>query len=155
MDLLNTANLKLTIGCDHAGFRLKETILTFLNSKQIVVEDFGAFSGERVDYPDYAVKVARAVCGGTHTAGILICATGIGMSITANKMPGIRAALCTTPQLAELSRRHNNANILCLGGRILSDEEACKIVDAWLNAPFDGGRHSIRLEKIEKLTRTN
>lgn len=155
MDLLSSANLKLTIASDHAGFRLKKAVLAFLKSKQVAVEDLGAFSEERVDYPDYAIKVARAVSAGTCTAGILICGTGIGMSITANRVPGIRAALCTTPQLAELSRRHNDANILCLGGRILSDEEGYKIVNAWLSAPFDGGRHSKRLAKMEKLTRTN
>ena len=155
MDFLSRPALKLALGSDHAGYRLKTAIAGFLQQRDIRYEDFGTFSEERVDYPDFAVKVARAVAAGEYTAGILICGTGIGMSIVANKIRGIRAALCTDTYMGELSRRHNDANILCLGGRVLSPEEALPIVDIWLKTPFEGGRHARRLEKIQILTGRN
>ncbi len=155
MDFLSQPELKLAIGCDHAGFELKEALLGYLRNKGISVEDFGTHSTENVDYPDYAVKVARAVASGSHTAGILICGTGIGMSIAANKVSGIRAALCTNNFMSEYSRRHNDANILCMGGRVLSPDEAFGIIDIWLRTPFEGGRHLRRLEKIEAIIGKN
>jgi ribose 5-phosphate isomerase B len=152
MDFLSRPGLKLALGSDHAGFELKQSIAQYLREKNIQFEDFGAHSSDRVDYPDYAVKVARAVAAGKFTAGILICGTGIGMSIVANKIRGIRAALCTSEYMAEYSRRHNDANILCLGGRILSPEEARRITEAWLTSPFEAGRHAQRLRKMAELT---
>ncbi len=152
MDFLSLPDLRLAIGSDHAGFKLKSAVLTYLRSQQFEVYDFGCFSEAAVDYPDVAVQVARAIAAQQFSAGILICGTGIGMSIVANKIKGIRAALCTTLVMAELSRRHNDANILCLGGRILSDEIAIELVKIWLRTPFDGGRHQNRITKIHELT---
>jgi len=155
MDFLSQPNLKLALGSDHAGYRLKMAVAEYLQQRGIEFEDFGTFSEESVDYPDYAVKVARAVAAGTFTAGVLICGTGIGMSIVANKVRGIRAALCTNVYMGELSRRHNDANILCMGGRVLSPDEALPILEIWLKTPFDGGRHTRRLKKIQQLTGRN
>ena len=152
MDFLSQPDFRIAIGSDHAGFALKQAVLAFLKEKGIPVEDYGTYSEERVDYPDFGARVAKAVAAGEFPAGILICGTGIGMSITANKVPGIRAALCTSTYMSEMSRRHNNANILCMGGRVLSTEEALPIVDTWLRTPFEGGRHQKRLEKIQQLT---
>ncbi len=148
MDLLSQPNLRLAFGCDHAGFCLKSAILDYLLTINVNFTDFGTFSEARVDYPDFAAKVAHSIANGKQTAGILVCGTGIGMSIAANKIGGIRAALCNTPVLTEFSRRHNDANILCLGGRILNTEEAKNLVDIWLKTPFEGGRHADRLNKI-------
>ncbi len=148
MDLLSQPNLQLAFGCDHAGFSLKSAILDYLLTINVNFADFGTFSDTSVDYPDFAVKVARSVADGKQTAGILVCGTGLGMSIVANKIKGIRAALCTTPIQAEFSRRHNDANILCLGARILNPDEAKNFVDIWLKTAFEGGRHADRLNKI-------
>lgn len=152
MAFIQQSDFRLSIGCDHAGFVLKNEIIFYLKEKRVGVKDFGTFSPERVDYPDFAVKVARSVAAGEYGAGILICGTGIGMSIVANKIRGIRAALSNLPVLAEYSRRHNDANILCLGGRILSPEQAIEIVHVWLSTDFEGGRHANRLNKIPQLT---
>jgi len=146
------AGFTIAVGSDHAGFELKEAIRKYLESLEITVKDFGTFSIDSVDYPDYAFAVASAVAKGEFERGILICGTGLGMSIVANKVKGIRAAECTTPYLAEMSRRHNDANILTMGGRILSVEEAQKIVRVWLETPFEGGRHQRRVDKIHHLT---
>ena len=146
------ADLTIAIGSDHAGFELKEAVRKYLESLKISVKDFGTFSADSVDYPDYAFAVASAVAEGEFDRGILICGTGIGMSIVANKVKGIRAAECLTPYLAEVSRRHNNANVLTMGGRVLSVEEAREIVHIWLETPFEGGRHQRRVNKIHKLT---
>ena len=145
-------DFSIAIGCDHAGFDLKNAVINFLKTKQIQFEDFGTSSEESVDYPDYAIKVARSITSGNHSLGILICGTGLGMSIVANKFRKIRAALCTTPYLAEYSRRHNDANILCLGGRILSVDEAKNIIEVWLRTPFEGGRHASRIQKINHIS---
>jgi len=139
--------VRIAIGSDHAGFRLKERLREFLKEGHQVV-DFGTESEEPTDYPDIAFKVAERVSSGEFDRGILICGTGIGMCIAANKVKGIRAALCWDERTAELSRKHNDSNILCLGGRILSEEEAKRIVEKWLSSEFEGGRHLRRVRKI-------
>ncbi len=146
------ADLTIAIGSDHAGFELKQVVCKYLESQEITFKDFGTFSTDSVDYPDYAFAVASAVAKGECDRGILICGTGLGMSIVANKVKGIRAAECTTPYLAEMSRRHNNANVLTMGGRVLSAEEARDIVRVWLETRFEGGRHQRRVDKIHQLT---
>ncbi|MCD6427004.1 MAG: ribose 5-phosphate isomerase B [Caldisericaceae bacterium] len=140
--------MKIAIGSDHAGFKLKEEIKKFLEEKGIEVVDFGTNSEERVDYPDYAISLAESVAKGEETFGILICGTGIGMSIAANKVKGIRASLVSDVYSAHSAREHNNANILCMGGRVLGTELAKEITNAWLNAEFLGGRHERRINKI-------
>ncbi len=144
--------MKLAIGADHAGYYLKEQIKEFLKSKNIDFKDYGTFKIESCDYPEYAYKVGQAVVNGEADLGILICGTGIGMSITANKIKGIRAALVYDEQTAKLSRQHNDANVLCMGGRLTPEEEAKKIVDIWLNTSFEGGRHEKRIKLISQLT---
>ncbi len=144
--------MKLAIGADHAGYYLKEQVKEFLKSKNIDFKDYGTFKIESCDYPEYAYKVGQAVVNGEADLGILICGTGIGMSITANKIKGIRAALVYDEQTAKLSRQHNDANVLCLGGRLTPEEEAKKIVDVWLNTSFEGGRHEKRIKLISQLT---
>lgn len=140
--------MKIAIGSDHAGFRLKEIVKNFLKTKNIEVEDFSTHTEESVDYPDYAFKVGEAVARKDFDFGILICGSGIGMSIAANKVKGIRAALCNDLYSAHVSREHNNANILCMGGRVIGEEVAKEIVSVWLNAKFEGGRHERRVNKI-------
>lgn len=140
--------MRIAIGSDHAGFRLKEEVKERLIELGYKVRDFGTHSQEAVDYPDIAFKVAGKVSEGNFDRGILICGTGIGMCIAANKVIGIRAALCWDERSAELSRKHNDSNILCLGGRILSEKKAMKIVDIWLTTKFEGGRHLGRIRKI-------
>jgi ribose 5-phosphate isomerase B len=144
--------LKIALGCDHAGFTLKEAIKDFLNKKQIIFTDFGTTKVESADYPDFAFKVAKAVADKQYEGGILICGTGIGMCITANKVKGIRAALAYNTSTAELSRAHNDSNVLCLGGRELEQHAALDIVDIWLTTPFKGGRHQNRTDLITRLT---
>ncbi len=137
---------------DHAGFDLKEKIKSYLESQNLTAKDFGTFKNESVDYPDYGFLAAQAVAENKADKGILICGSGIGMSIVANKVKGIRAALCTDEEMAKVSRSHNDANVLVLGGRITSFEVAVKIIDAWLNTSFAGGRHFRRINKIHQLT---
>ena len=137
------------IGTDHAGIELKDWTVELLKSKGFEVVDFGPFSKDRVDYPDYAHKVARAVIENSGTQGILICGSGIGMSMAANKHHGIRAALCHDAYTAKVAREHNDANILCFGERIVGKGVAESIIDAWLANSFEGGRHVQRVEKIE------
>lgn len=144
--------MTIALASDHAGYELKMKIKTYLEQLGLSVEDFGAFKTESSDYPDYAVLAARAVARGRADRGILICATGIGMSIVANKISGIRAALCTSPEMAEMSRRHNDANMLALGGRSIDHQLALKMVDIWLKTPFEGERHLQRINKIHQLT---
>ncbi len=144
--------MKLAIGADHAGYYLKEQVKEFLKSKNIDFKDYGTFKIESCDYPEYAYKVGQAIVNGEADLGILICGTGIGMSITANKIKGIRAALVYDEQTAKLSRQHNDANVLCMGGRLTPEEEAKKIVDVWLNTSFEGGRHEKRIKLISQLT---
>ncbi len=138
----------IAIGSDHAGFERKEPLKKHLLEKGYEVIDCGTYSEESVDYPDYAHKVARMVASGEATLGIVICGSGNGVCMSVNKHPGIRGALAWREDIARLARQHNNANILCLPGRFISDEEAIKITDAWLTAEFEGGRHERRVKKI-------
>jgi ribose 5-phosphate isomerase B len=140
--------MKIAIGCDHAGFPLKNEIISFLNDLGIEWKDFGTTSEDSVDYPDFGEKVSKEVSGGNFDRGILLCGTGIGMSIVANKFPGIRAALCSDSYSAKMSRLHNDANLLVLPGRIIRKDRAIAIVKVWIETPFEGGRHQKRLDKI-------
>jgi glycine hydroxymethyltransferase len=140
--------MKIAIGSDHGGFERKEEIVALLKARGIETADVGTHSRESVDYTDYAAEVARRVAAGEADQGILVCTTGLGVSMTANKVPGVRAALCATPRMAEMARRHNNANVLALGGAVVSSGEAPAILDAWLSAPFEGGRHERRVGKM-------
>ena len=141
--------MKIALGSDHGGFELKESILAHLKKKRVSVKDFGTFSPESVDYPDIARKVSRAVASRRFKFGILVCGTGLGMAITANKVRGIRAVTVHNVFTATMSRAHNDANVLTLGGRVLDNRTALKIVDAFLKTPFEGGRHLRRVRKIE------
>ncbi|TAK02683.1 MAG: ribose 5-phosphate isomerase B [Candidatus Manganitrophaceae bacterium] len=143
--------MKIAIASDHAGFGLKNRILRFLAEKKMEPLDLGANGRDSVDYPDYAIEVAESVSKGKLDRGILICGTGIGMSIAANKFPGVRAALCHNALTAEASRRHNDANILVLGERVLDEETAVQIVGIWLETEFEAGRHQRRLDKIRAI----
>ncbi len=140
--------MKIAIGCDHAGVSLKKHLLSSVLENYDVI-DMGSDSTESVDYPDIAKKVAQAVGQQEVDRGILICGTGIGMSMAAGKVNGVRAARCSEPYSAEMSRRHNDANVLCLGARVIGVGIAQQVVKQWLNTPFDGGRHSRRINKIE------
>ncbi|MDO8526936.1 MAG: ribose 5-phosphate isomerase B [Deltaproteobacteria bacterium] len=140
---------KIAIGSDHAGFQLKEILKSYLQSEGHEVLDFGCPSEESCDYPDYAAKVAHAVAEGKAERGVLVCGTGIGMCMTANKIKGIRAAVLRTFDDARLSREHNDANIACLGGRITAVHQAQSLLDTFLKTPFQGGRHAARVQKIE------
>ncbi len=144
--------MKVAIGADHAGYLLKEAIKRHLAKGDIPFSDIGTFKMDSVNYPEYGYKVSVSVASGGYDFGILICGTGIGMCITANKIKGIRAVQAYTVEQAKLSRLHNDANILCLGGRIINEEEAISIVDTWLNTSFEGGRHVTRLKLISQLT---
>ncbi len=143
--------MKIAIASDHGGCELKEKIVELLKEKGLEVIDYGVDNPESVDYPDYGIKVANAVSKGIAERGILSCGTGIGMSIVANKFPDVRAALCYDMFTARMSRLHNDANILVLGGRVLDKEIALLMVDAWLRTDFEGGRHQRRLDKISEL----
>lgn len=141
--------MKFYVATDHAGIDLKDYTVELLKAKGHEVVDMGPYSKDRVDYPDYAHKVALAVLEDKGTQGILICGSGIGMSMAANRHEGIRAALCHDAYTAEVARGHNDANILCFGERIVGKGVAENIIDAWLRSNFDGGRHCVRVEKIE------
>jgi len=143
----------IAIGCDHGGFQLKQKIVLFLRKKGFSVKDFGVFCEESMDYPDTAYQVASAVSKKKINRGILICKTGIGNAIVANKLKHVRAALCYNAQAAVLSRRHNDANILVLGALFVSLPQAKKIVSLWLETSFEGGRHLRRIKKIERIER--
>ena len=141
---------KIAIGCDHAGFILKEHIKKHLKNNNVDVNDFGAFSEDSTDYAEYSHMVANSVNEKTTTAGILICGSGNGINMTANKHNGIRAALCWNAEIAKLARQHNDANILSLPARFISDESAIEIVKVFLEEKFEGGRHQRRVFKIDK-----
>ncbi|MGI6255202.1 MAG: ribose 5-phosphate isomerase B [Acutalibacter sp.] len=143
--------MKLAIGCDHGGFELKEAVREYLEQQNISYEDFGCYSTESVDYAPIAAKAARCVAQGDADYGILICSTGIGISMAANKVKGIRAALCTNEFCAEMTRRHNNANILCMGGKVVDKDTALKLVDIFLHTEFEGGRHQRRIDQIAQI----
>jgi len=139
------------VASDHGGLEHKAAVKEYLAARGIEVSDLGTVSADSVDYPDFGEKVARAVSRGEAEKGILICGTGIGMSIVANKFPGVRAALVTDAFTARMSKEHNNANVIVMGGRVLTVEEACRMVGVWLDAAFEGGRHQRRLEKIAQI----
>jgi ribose 5-phosphate isomerase B len=143
--------LRIHIGSDHAGFPLKETVKAYLLSQGHDVTDVGADSEESVDYPIFAQEVGLAVSMGRADSGILVCGTGLGMAIAANKVRGVRAVQITDPAFAELTRRHNDANVLSLAGRFTDEETAKRIVDTFLNTPFEGGRHVRRVEQIHEI----
>ena len=138
----------LAIGCDHGGFELKNHIIAYLKEQGVEIKDFGTYDENSVDYPDIAKKVCASVTSGECERGILVCGTGIGMSIAANKVKGIRAAMCTDVYSAKMTKQHNNTNVLCLGGRVTGRELAFMICDTWLNEEFMGGRHQNRIDKI-------
>lgn len=142
----------IALGADHAGYLLKEKIKKYLTEKKLEFKDYGTFKLDSCDYPEFGYKVSQAVVTQEANVGILICGTGIGMCITANKIKGIRAALATDVEAAQLSRLHNDANVLCLSGRKLEEEQAIKIVETWLNTSFEGGRHEGRINLISQLT---
>ena len=138
----------ISVGADHAGFALKQEILEYLKRQGIETEDVGCTSTASVDYPDFARKVAESVGSGRANRGILVCGSGIGMAMAANKTAGVRAAPVRDVASARLTRQHNDANVLCLGGRFTTKEKAMKIIDAFLSTPFEGGRHERRVKKI-------
>ena len=139
----------IALGCDHGGYALMQSVKKHLDELGLEYKDFGTYSTDSCDYPVYAKAAAGAVASGECERGILICGTGIGISIAANKVKGIRAALCSDCFSAEMTRRHNNANMLAMGARVLGEGLALKIVDIFLNTPFDGGRHARRVDMIE------
>jgi ribose 5-phosphate isomerase B len=144
-------DVKIAIGSDHAGFGLKEDLLGLLASLGVEVVDCGTDSTDSVDYPDFGEKVAGLVSSGEIERGILICGTGLGMSMVANKFPNVRASLCNDLFSSKMSRMHNDANILVLGGRVIGRDLAAEIVKVWMSTPFEGARHLRRLEKIRKI----
>ena len=143
--------MKIALGADHAGFRMKGGLRDLLTQMGHMVVDMGTTGEESVDYPDFAEKVARAVSTGAAERGVLICGTGIGMSMAANRISGVRAAVVTDLFTAEMSRRHNDANVFCAGARVLSPEKMAEALKMWLATPFDGGRHQQRVDKINRL----
>ncbi len=143
--------MRIIIGSDHAGFALKETVKSYLSSAGYRVFDAGTHREDSVDYPDYGVLAAERVSSGEFEKGILICGSGVGMTIVANKFPGIRAAVCLDEETARLSRQHNDSNILVLAGRKTEPAAAERIIKAWLETPFEGGRHQKRLAKIREI----
>lgn len=142
--------MKIGFGCDHVGVSLKHTLMAHLEEKGYECIDFGTDTDAHVDYPDYGHIVAHKIATGEVDKGVLICGTGIGISLAANKVPGIRAAVCSEPYSAQMAVRHNNAQIIAMGARVVGDELAKCIVDAFFDAAFEGGRHSRRVEKIEE-----
>ena len=141
----------IALACDHAALQLKEEIKKHLEQKGLQYKDFGTFTADSCDYPDFAYPVAKSVADGECDRGILVCGTGIGMSICANKVKGVRCALCGDCFSAEATRRHNDANILAMGARVIGTGLALKIVDAFLDTPFEGGRHQRRIDKITQI----
>ena len=146
--------MKIAVASDHAGLNHKNRAAQMLRELGHDVEDMGTHEEKSVDYPDYAVPLAQAVADGSVDRGVLVCATGIGMSIAANRVKGVRAALCVDEHAAEMSRSHNDSNVLCLAGRTQSWEEVAGILKVWLDTRFDGGRHEPRIRKIDELPRT-
>ena len=145
----------IAIASDHGGFSLKVDIVSFLNELGYEVKDMGPKNQNPVDYPDYGIRIAQVVTQNTGSRGILICGTGIGMSIVVNRFPGIRGTLCSDLYTAKLCRKHNDSNILIMGGRVVGHGLAREIVSVWLNTPFEGGRHQKRLDKINQLDESN
>lgn len=145
----------IALGCDHGGFAMMQDVIKYLDEKGLPYKNFGTFTEDSCDYPVIAEAVGHAVTGGECDKGILICGTGIGMSIAANKIPGIRAALCGDSYSAEMTRRHNDANILVLGARVIGLGLAHNILDTFLNTPFEGGRHAKRIAMFSDLEKCN
>ena len=143
--------MKIAIAADHAGYEEKEKLKSTLDGLGIAYDDMGTASTDSVDYPEYAKKVGEAVAAGQYEQGILVCGSGTGMAIAANKVPGVRAAVAWNEEIARLAREHNNANVLSLAARYIPDEEQKKIVKAWFDAKFEGGRHERRFEQISKI----
>ena len=141
----------IALGCDHAGVQLKLQVAEYLTSRGLEYRDYGTYDETSCDYPDYAQKVGEAVVSGEAQRGILICGTGVGISISANKVNGVRAALCSDTFTARMSREHNDANVLCMGARVVGPGLATDVVAAWLDAEFAGGRHQRRVDKIMAL----
>ena len=143
--------MKIALGCDHGGIAIKPSVVKVLETNGIEVVDFGCFDTSSVDYPDYALKVAETVSQGKADKGIILCGTGIGISIAANKVKGIRAAVCHDLFTAQMCAQHNDANVLSMGGRVVSEELAAQMTQIWLDTPFEGGRHSGRVDKITQI----
>ena len=142
---------QIVIGSDHAAYQLKEKIRQYIIERGIDINDIGTYSEDSVDYVDFGIKVSAMVSTGKYERGVLLCGTGLGMSMVANKFPHVRAALCNGLFSAIMSRRHNNSNILVMGGRVIGEELARQIVKAWLETPFDGGRHQLRIKKFDRI----
>lgn len=143
--------MKIALGSDHGGLNLKKTVMDYLDNRKIDYKDFGCYNSNSCDYPDFGLAVAQAVAAEEYDYGIIVCGTGIGISITANKVPGIRAAHCTDSYSARMARAHNNANILAMGERITGPGVAIDIVEAFLSTDFEGGRHATRVNKISDI----
>ena len=139
------------VGCDHGGFNIKTAVIEYLKKEGIEFEDVGTFNTDSINYAPIAAKIAHGVADGKYEKGLLFCGTGIGMSLAANKVKGIRAACCSDAFSAEFTRRHNDANILCLGGRVVDEKKAVQLVDLFLHTPFEGGRHAERIAEIAKI----
>ncbi len=142
--------MKVAVASDHAGFELKEKVKEYLESEGHSVEDLGCYGTESCDYPDFAKKLCQTILHDRCERGVLICGTGLGMSYTANRFKGIRAALCVNTFMAEMARAHNDSNVLVLGARVIGFETSREIVDVWMNTPFEGGRHQRRICKIDE-----
>ncbi|MFH1708196.1 MAG: ribose 5-phosphate isomerase B [Planctomycetota bacterium] len=143
--------MKIAIASDHAGYALKEKVKDLLSKQGVEVTDFGTNNAvDPVDYPDYGRPAAKSVAQGRHDRAVLVCGTGLGMSLTANRLKGVRGTLCHNAFTAEMARKHNDSNVLILGARVTNDAEAAKIVQIWLDTPFEGGRHKRRIDKIEE-----
>ncbi len=147
--------MKIAIGCDHGGIVLKDSVIATLSKLGAEVVDLGTYDDSSVDYPEFGLKVANAIALGECDLGVLMCGTGIGISIAANKVKGIRAAVVTNEYMAEMTKRHNNANIIALGGRVVTPEEASKIVEKWYTTEYEGGRHQKRLDIISDIENKN
>lgn len=145
----------IAIACDHAALDMKKAIIELLDEMELEYKDFGTYSAESCDYPVYGTKAARAVASGECDRGILICGTGVGMSLVANKVPGIRCVVCSDPYSAQLSRMHNNSNMLAFGARVIGPGLACMITKIWLDTPFEGGRHQRRIDMITDIETEN
>ena len=147
--------MKIAVGCDHGGLEHKNAIAEHLKSEGFEVEDFGIYENKSVDYPEIALKVANSIKNGENELGILVCGTGIGMSLAANKVNGIRAAACSEQFSAKYTRLHNNSNILCLGGRVIGIGTALELCDIFVNTEFEGGRHQRRIDMITEIEKSN
>ena len=141
----------IALASDHVGIRLKETIIQYLDQKNIPYKDYGAYTAERANYPEYALKAAKAITDGSCEKGILICGSGVGISIAANKVKGIRCVVCSEPYSALLSRQHNDTNMLALGARVVGEDLAIMIVETWLQGKFEAGRHAVRVDQISQI----